>query len=69
MPNIVNTVGLTVAECDPIVAVYDKAKDIIRGHDKSSAGAFVAPDAAEASVDVDKLKKALEAIRARRKAP
>ena len=69
VPNIVNTVGLTVAECDPIVAVYDKAKDIIRGHDKSSAGAFVAPDAAEASVDVDKLKKALEAIRARRKAP
>lgn len=67
VPNIRSTVGLTLAECDPIVAVYDKAKDIIRGHDKSSAGAFVAPAAAEVAADIETLKKALNAIRDRRK--
>ena len=67
VPNISNTVGLTPQECIPIIAVYDKAKDIIRGHDKSSAGGFVPPKSVEVAADIDKLKQALEAIKDRRK--
>ena len=52
VPNIANTAGLTVAECKPIVEVYDKAKDIIMGHDKASAGGFTAPKAAEVAADI-----------------
>ncbi|MGR4872222.1 hypothetical protein ACIPRI_25510 [Variovorax sp. LARHSF232] len=66
VPNISNTTGLTPQECAPIVEVYDKAKDIIAGHDKSSAGGFVPPKAAEVAADIEKLKQALETIRARR---
>jgi len=68
VPNIANTAGLTDAECKPIVEVYDKAKDIITGHDKAGAGGFTAPKAADVAADIEKLKSALQAIKDRRKA-
>jgi energy-coupling factor transporter ATP-binding protein EcfA2 len=66
--SIKQTVGLKLDECEPLVDLHSRASDIIAGHDKSGARAFAAPNAKEAREDVEKLKKALEAIRDRRKA-
>lgn len=68
VPNIMQTTGLTEAECEPIVQLYTRVSDAIKGHDKSAARAVAAPSAAEAKRDVETLKAALEAIRARRRA-
>lgn len=43
--------------------------DTSPGHDKSGAGSFAAPNAKEARDDVETLKKTLDTIRDRRKAP
>lgn len=66
--SIKQTVGLKLDECEPHVDLHSRAGDIIAGHDKSGARAFAAPNTKEAREDVEKLKKALEAIRDRRKA-
>lgn len=67
--SIKQTIGLNLEECEPLVDLHSRASDIIAGHDKSSARAFAAPNAKEARDDVEKLKKALDTIRDRRKAP
>lgn len=67
--SIKQTVGLKLEECEPLVDLHSRASDIIAGHDKSGARAFAAPNAKEARDDVEKLKKALDTIRDRRKAP
>lgn len=67
--NIKQTVGLKLEECEPLVDLHSRAGDIISGHDKSGARAFAAPNAKEARDDVEKLKKALDTIRDRRKVP
>lgn len=67
--SIKQTVGLMVEECEPLIDLHSRAGDIIAGHDKSGARAFAAPNAKEARDDVEKLKKALDTIRDRRKAP
>ncbi|HEX6704147.1 MAG TPA: AAA family ATPase [Albitalea sp.] len=66
--SIKQTVGLKLEECEPLVDLHSRASDIIAGHDKSGARAFAAPNAKEARDDVEKLKKALDTIRDRRKA-
>lgn len=66
VPNIVQTTGLTEAECEPIVRLYKRVSDAIKGHDKAAARAVATPSAADVKQDVESLKTALEAIRARR---
>lgn len=68
VPNIAKTVGLTLAECQPIVALYERAGDVLAGHDKAGARAFTAPDAADVKSDIAALRKALDDIRDRQKA-
>ncbi|WP_457335264.1 AAA family ATPase [Rhizobacter sp. P5_C2] len=67
VPNIAKTVGLTSAECQPIVALYERAGDVLGGHDKAGARAFAAPTAADVKRDIATLRKALDDIRERQK--
>lgn len=69
VPNISKTVGLTSDECRPIVTLYDRVSDVIKGHDKAGARGFASPSASDAASDVAALRQALNAIRDRRRPP
>lgn len=67
VPNITNTVGLTEEECKPIVELYERASDLLEGHDKAAARGLATPTSADIAQDLETLKQALAAIRDRRK--
>ena len=69
VPNIVDTVGLTLAECQPIVSLYKRVSDAIEGHDKAGARGFAAPSASQVTADIASLRAALDAIKKRRNPP
>ncbi|MDL5034578.1 AAA family ATPase [Pelomonas sp. APW6] len=68
VPNIIDTVGLQAAECEPLQRLYKKAGDILQGHDKSGARGLPRPSAANVKADIAELRAALQSIRDRRKA-
>ncbi|MBK7617592.1 MAG: AAA family ATPase [Burkholderiales bacterium] len=67
--NIGNAVGLTDAECKPIVDLYNYASDMLKGHDKASARQYSAPSAADTARDLAALEGAVKTILDRRKPP
>lgn len=66
--SVTEVVGLSEAECDEVIRLYQRCHDMIDAHDSPSAQHPAPPEPADLRTDITETKQFIESVRQRRKA-